>query len=86
MSLLKVILQKAIRSLQVLRTEYIRGPFDQGESGSLPHGRGHGDIVLRRFSGGLATLHDTLRVLLERRRTLERDLQIQYGKDHCLVI
>lgn len=39
-----------------------------------------------RFSGKLVDLHDTLHVLLERRKNLERDLRIQYSRDHRLVI
>lgn len=43
------------------------------------------DILSRRFSDDLAALHDTLRMLLEHRRTLECDLQIQYSKERYLV-
>lgn len=60
---------------------YTSGLFDQSEWGLPPSVRGYSDKLHFRFSEDLAALHERLRDLLERRRNLERDLQIQYSED-----
>ncbi|KAH0838474.1 muts domain V-domain-containing protein [Lanmaoa asiatica] len=65
---------------QASSDEFAEGESAEGGQKSLSTAYGLYKRTIRpEFSGGLAALHDTLRVLLERRRTLERDLQAQYS-------
>jgi DNA mismatch repair ATPase MutS len=60
--------------------EFVEGDTPESDQKSSGTAYGiHKRTIRPEFSGELATLHTTLHVLLERRRNLERDLQIQYG-------